>query len=128
MDISSDFSRQQGNNFVFPQRNIQLCDQPADPNQFYVTDRIDVARWSEEKLQEEIGQIIDKIGNKRCLQIVSNENFDTLYSILYKLDEISLSAKKEVIQILEQGLRSLLKFMDNSKILDWAEQNFIGSD
>ena len=66
-----------------------------------MTDRIDVARWSEEKLQEEIGQIIDKIGNKRCLLIVSNENFDTLYSILYKLDEISLSAKKEVIQILE---------------------------
>ena len=29
--------------FVLPARNIQLSEQPADPNQFWVQDRINVA-------------------------------------------------------------------------------------
>jgi hypothetical protein len=44
---------------------------------------------------------MERIGNKRCLQIISNDNFDILYSTLFYLEETSLNIKKEVIQILE---------------------------
>ncbi len=36
--------------------------------------------------------------------------------------------RKEIIQILETGLRNLLKYMDRTRVLEWAEQNFINAE
>lgn len=47
-------SNQQLLNFVFPQRNLQLCEQPADENQFWVQDRINLRALSEDRIAQEI--------------------------------------------------------------------------
>jgi hypothetical protein len=63
-----------------------------------------------------------------CLQVINNEIFDILYSIIFNLEEVPISARKEVAQILEQGLRQTLKYMETAGVLHYAEQNFIGGD
>jgi len=51
-----------------------------------------------------------------------------LYSAIFYLQDVSLTIRKEIVQILETGLRNLLKYMDRTHVLEWAEQNFISSD
>ena len=43
--------------FRFPIRSMQLCEQDPDPRIFYVQDRIDVGRWKESHLQEQLEKI-----------------------------------------------------------------------
>lgn len=62
------------------------------------------------------------------MQIVTNDVFDVLYSAIFYLQDVSLSVRKEIIQILETGLRNLLKYMDRTRVLEWAEQNFINAE
>jgi hypothetical protein len=48
----------------------------------------------------------------KCLQIMDNDNFDIMYSIIYYLEQVSSSVRKEVIEVLNKGLRNLLKCME----------------
>lgn len=50
----------------------------------------------------------------KCLQILSNDNFDMIYSILYYLDEIPIGVRKDLIQHLNTGVRFLLKVMEKN--------------
>lgn len=85
--------------FKFPIRSMGLCEQPVEPNIFYVQDRIDVGRWKESDLKEAIERIIDSIGGERnkCLKILTNEVFDPIYSILFHLEDVTITVRKEVL-------------------------------
>jgi len=85
--------------FKFPIRTTQLCEQPSEPNIFYVQDRIDVGRWKEHNLSEQLEKIIDTIGGDRnkCLKILTNEVFDPIYSILFHMEDVSVTIRKEVL-------------------------------
>jgi len=48
---------------------------------------------------------------------MDNDNFDILYSIMYYLEEMSSSVRKEIIDLLNKCLRYLLKGMERDKIL-----------
>ena len=48
---------------------------------------------------------------------MDNDNFDVLYSILYYLEEMSASVRKEISDVLNKSLRYLLKGMEREKIL-----------
>jgi hypothetical protein len=53
----------------------------------------------------------------KCLQIMDNDNFDTLYSIIFYLEQVSVSVRKEVLEVLNKGLRNLLKCMEKEHVL-----------
>ena len=44
------------------------------------------------------------------------------------MDDISLTSRKDIIQTLEAGLRNLIKQMERTRVLEWAEKNFISSE
>ena len=48
---------------------------------------------------------------------MDNDNFDVLYSILYYLEEMTATVRKELIELLNKSLRYLLKGMEREKIL-----------
>ena len=47
-------------------------------------------------------------GSNKCLQIMDNDIFDMVYSILYYFEEINISVRKDLINHLNNGLRFLL--------------------
>jgi hypothetical protein len=49
--------------------------------------------------------------------IIKNDYFDPLFSILYYLEEIPLSVKKDLITFLNNGLKFLKKAMERNQIL-----------
>ena len=57
-------------------------------------------------------------GSIKCLQILDNDNFDNLYSILYYLEDMPASVRKELIDVLNKGLRYLLKSMERENVLN----------
>lgn len=57
-------------------------------------------------------------GSVKCLQILDNDNFDNLYSILYYLEDMPASVRKELIDVLNKGLRYLLKSMERENVLN----------
>lgn len=102
--------------FKFPFRKEQLCDEPADPNRFWVKTRKNVSNWQEDQLLRDIEQVAESVcpggAAIKCLQIMDNDNFDIMYSIIYYLEQVSSSVRKEVIEVLNKGLRNLLKCME----------------
>lgn len=54
---------------------------------------------------------------------MDNDNFDTLYSIIYYLEEMSASVRKEIIEVINKGLHYLLKRMEKEHALE-EEQAF----
>lgn len=64
---------------------------------------------------------MERLSGNKALNILANENFDSIYSVLFYLTDVSLAVRKEIIQILEQGLKSLIQHMQRSKVLQWAE-------
>lgn len=72
---------------------------------------------NEERLQQEIDAAMERLSGNRVLNILQNENFDTIYSVLFYLQDVSLTVRKEMIQTLEQGLKSLFTHMQRSKVL-----------
>ncbi len=62
---------------------------------------------NEERLQQEIDAVMERLSGNRALNILQNENFDSIYSVLFYLQDVSLTVRKEMIQTLEQGLKSL---------------------
>lgn len=104
--------------FRFPLRKEILCDQPAD-NRFWVTDRLNVSTWIEDKLMKELETVSDKLcsGSTKCLQIMENDIFDIFYSYLYYFEEIPTAVRKDLISHLNLGLRFLLKMMEKKQVL-----------
>lgn len=66
-------------------------------------------------------------GSNKCLQILHNDVFDPLYSICFNMEDVSLTIRKELIQMLTQGLKNLLQMADRHQIVEWASMNFISS-
>lgn len=69
--------------FRFPPTKGVLCNKPVD-NRFWVTDKLDVSQWSEDKLMKELETVGDKLcsGLTKCLKILNNDIFDIFYSYL----------------------------------------------
>lgn len=63
----------------------------------------------------------------RCLKILSNDVFDLIYSIIFALEDVNLKIRKELLQLLVQGLKNLVGLIERTKILDWAAHNFLSS-
>ena len=61
----------------------------------------------------------------KSLRILTNEVFDPVYSVIRSLCEVSLNIKKEILQHLILGLKNLVTMIDNTTILDWAQNNFL---
>ena len=115
--------------FKFPIRSMQLCEQPSEPNIFYVSDRINVGQWKEEDQIDLLTKCFDQMtaDRQKSLRILTNEVFDPIYSIIFHLDNVSISVRKEVLLTLQTGLQRLLSLMNGTKVLDWANQNFLSS-
>lgn len=52
---------------------------------------------------------MERLSGNKSLHILQNEVFDVLYSVLFYLQDVSLQVRKEIIQILEQGLKGLVQ-------------------
>ena len=112
--------------FKFPIRSMQLCEQPIEPNIFWVQDRINVGQLKENKIAETLDNVYDNFGSyNKCLKILTNEVFDPIYSVLYYLEDVSLTIRKDLIQHLVHGLKNLLNMIEKTKILKWAAENYI---
>ena len=115
--------------FKIPIRSLELCEQSTEPNVFYVQDRIDVGRWKEKDLLQTLTNIMESIGGdrKQALKILTNDVFDPIYSMLFHLDDVSTSVRKELLLTLQHGLNRLCNLMDGTKVLEWASENFLSS-
>jgi hypothetical protein len=71
---------------------------------------------------------MERLAGNKALKILNNENFDTIYSVLFYLQDVSITTRKEILQILEQGLKSLVQHIGRTKVLQWADQNFISTE
>ena len=71
--------------FKFPKtKNPGLCEQPVDPNVFWVQDRINVGQLREQQIQETLEPVYESlIEYSKCLKILTNEVFDPIYSVLW---------------------------------------------
>lgn len=49
---------------------------------------------------------------------MDNDNFDTIYSIIYYIESMPVSVRKEIIENLNRGLKDLLKELQKSKLLN----------
>ena len=104
-----------------------MCEQPVESNVFWVSHKIDVARMSENDVREIIKRIIDNIcgERKKSLEILENEVFDPIFSILFHLENVSMTVRKELLETLTQGLKNLTDLMEGTKVIEWASQNFL---
>ena len=70
---------------------------------------------------------MDSIGGdrKNSVKILTNEVFDPIYSILFHLEDVSTTIRKEVLELLQSGLKNLISLMNATKVLEWASQNFL---
>ena len=56
-------------------------------------------------------------GLSKCTQILDNDNFDEIYSMLYYLEEMPASVRKEIIEHLNCGFQNLVKYLQKSRLL-----------
>lgn len=108
-EASNTDSHHNGTFFKIPARSMALCDEPSNENQFYVKDRINVTNFSESELNEYLSQAMEKISGapKKAIYMLTNDVFDPFYSILFHLDQVSLTIRKDLIQSLNMGLKNL---------------------
>jgi hypothetical protein len=105
-----------------------LCDEPADQNQFYVKDRYNISTLTPEKVYSELERVADKLcrnGGSKCLEIINNDYFDFLYSVIYYLDDQSNKIRKQIIQTLQLGLKNLKHYIDMRKMQEYSESNLL---
>ncbi len=57
-------------------------------------------------------------GATKCMQIMDNDVFDIIYSILYYIEETPAQVRKEMIENLNKGLKQIIKGMDKNRILN----------
>ena len=114
--------------FKIPKASLQLCQQPTEPNIFYVEDRVDVGRWRPQDLLQKLETILDSINERhKSLRILTNEVFDPIYSILFHMESVSITVRKEVLALLNHGLKNLISFMNSAKVIEWASDNFLSA-
>jgi len=114
-------------NFKIPIRKEQLCEEPATENQFFVKDRYTIGALSTDKIESElerIGQKLCDTGGK-CLEIINNEYFDFLYSIIYYVEEQNLQTRKKILQLLVEGLKNLKRYMQLRKMFEFSAENML---
>lgn len=75
--------------FKIPNRKEILCEEPPNENQFYVKDRTNISVFSQEQIHSELESIGNKLcgGGSKCLEILNNDNFDFLFSVIYYLED-----------------------------------------
>ena len=89
---------------------------------------MDVGRWKQQDLLQKLESILDTINERhKSLRILTNEVFDPIYSILFQMDSVSMAVRKEVLALLNHGLKNLISFMNSAKVLDWAAENFLSA-
>lgn len=83
--------------------------------------------FSEDRVMQELEWVSNKLcsGGSSCLQILNNDFFDILYSIIYYVDHLSSKVRKELIQLLQIGLKNLKHYIDVRKYWDHAENNML---
>jgi hypothetical protein len=64
---------------------------------------------------------MERLAGNKAINILHNDIFDSLYSVIFYLEDVSITIRKEVIQTLEQGLKQLIQIMSRSKVLQYAE-------
>ena len=116
-------------NFKIPQRHEQLCEEPVNELQFYVRDKTNLNNISEDTILQEIQRVGERICGQgsKCLEIISYNYFDILYSVNYYLEDQTLRVRMELIQCLQIGLKNVIKYIEQRKMLEQAEQNFLAS-
>ena len=116
-------------NFKIPVRKEQLCEEPADSSQFYVLDRCNINTISPEKVQKELERVADKLcrNGSKCLEVINNDYFDFLYSVIYYLDDQSNKIRKQIIQTLQIALKNLKNYIDMRKMQEYSENNLLTS-
>ena len=73
--------------------------------------------------EEDIISEIEKCGTKlcasgsKCLEILNNEYFDILYSMIFHLEDMTPIARKETIQCLQIGLKNLKEYIDKRNMI-----------
>lgn len=109
-------------NFKIPIRKEQLCEEPSNDSQFWVKDRLNLGSVQEKDVLSDLERVSNKLcgSGSNCLQILNNDFFDTLYSIIYYVDSMSSRVRKEVIQLLQIGLKNTKNYMDGRKMWDFA--------
>ena len=91
-------------------------------------DRVDVGRWKPQDLLQKLETILDSINERhKSLRILTNEVFDPIYSILFHMDSVSITVRKEVLALLNHGLKNLISFMNSAKVIEWASDNFLSA-
>lgn len=40
---------------------------------------------------------MERLSGNKALKILNNENFDTIYSVLFYLEDVSLTTRKEIL-------------------------------
>lgn len=109
--------------FIFPIRKEMLCDQPADSRRFYVQYRTNISALNENQIKEVLEKVSQSFcSSKSCLNIQFNEVFDILFSLLYYLEEIHISLRKDLILYLNTGLRHFEKQIEKTRIL--TQENY----
>ena len=56
---------------------------------------------SEDRIQQEIEVVIESLMGNKSVNLLQNDIFDSIYSVLFYLGDVSLSIRKDIIQILE---------------------------
>jgi hypothetical protein len=76
---------------------------------------------------------LERVSNKlcgngsKCLEILNNDQFDVLYSIVYYVEELSLKVRKEFITLLQIGLKNCKHYIDMRKMWEYSENNLLTS-
>ena len=113
--------------FKIPVRKEQLCEEPSNDTQFYVKDRYNISQLKEDKILEELENISSTVcgPGSKCLEILRNEQFDFLFSIIYYLEDISYKIRTQVIQLLQIGLKNLKTYIEKRKMVEYSENNLL---
>ena len=70
-------------------------------------------------MNSDLEEIYNSIhGSSQCLNIMDNDNFDRLYSIIFYLDSTPPLIRVHILTNLSSALKSLLSLIDKSKILN----------
>lgn len=76
---------------------------------------------------------LEDIGNKicgprsQCLEILDNVNFDTIFSVLYDLEKVSLKVQHYLLNLLFTSFKNLRDYIISKRIVDHAKDIYITS-
>lgn len=88
---------------------------------------MNVSNISEEQLLAKLDDVAEQIcgPNNKCLEILQNINFDTLYSTLYELEKVSVKVQQHLINLLQTSFRRLRDYIRAKHLIDSAKDIYI---